>query len=54
MEPRSLSDVQAASFWRIRPGFSYLNIDLSNEPRFNSPSTVYIKRGVYAKLEWSY
>ena len=23
---------QAASFWRIRPGVSYLNVDLSNEP----------------------
>lgn len=38
-------DFQAASFWRIRPGFSYLNIDLNNEPGFNGTLTLNSLRG---------
>jgi iron complex outermembrane receptor protein len=33
-------DFQAASFWRIRPGFSCLDIDLKNEPGLNSILTL--------------
>ena len=38
-------DFQAASFWRIRPGFSYLNVDLSNEPGLTSTLTLNSLRG---------
>ena len=38
-------DLQAASFWRIRPGFSYLNVDLSNEPGSTNTLTLNSLRG---------
>jgi iron complex outermembrane recepter protein len=38
-------DWQAASFWRIRPGLSYLNIDLNDEPGFKDTVTLKNLRG---------
>ena len=38
-------DFQASSFWRIRPGVSYLNLDLHNEPGFTSTLTLNSLRG---------
>jgi len=38
-------DFQAASFWRIRSGLSYLNIDLKNEPGFTGILTLPSLRG---------
>jgi iron complex outermembrane receptor protein len=38
-------DWQATSFWRIRPGFSYLNIDLNDEPGFTDTVTLTQLRG---------
>ena len=38
-------DWQAASFWRIRPGLSYLNIDLNDEPGFTNTVTLNNLRG---------
>jgi iron complex outermembrane recepter protein len=38
-------DFQAASFWRIRSGFSYLTVDLKNEPGFTSTLTLTSLRG---------
>jgi iron complex outermembrane recepter protein len=38
-------DYQAASFWRIRSGFSYLNVDLKDEPGFTSTLTLTSLRG---------
>jgi iron complex outermembrane receptor protein len=38
-------DFRAASFWRIRPGLSYLNIDLHDEPGFTSTLTLNSLRG---------
>lgn len=38
-------DIQAASFWRIRPGFSYLNIDVNDEPGFTDTRTLQQLRG---------
>ena len=38
-------DWQATSFWRIRPGLSYLNIDLNDEPGFKDTVTLKNLRG---------
>jgi len=38
-------DWQATSFWRIRPAFSYLNIDLNDEPGFTDTVTLDQLRG---------
>jgi iron complex outermembrane receptor protein len=38
-------DWQATSFWRIRAGFSYLNIALQDEPGFTDPATLTTLRG---------
>ncbi|WP_109489317.1 TonB-dependent receptor plug domain-containing protein [Occallatibacter savannae] len=38
-------DFQAASFWRIRPGLSYLKVDLHNEPGSTGTLTLTSLRG---------
>jgi iron complex outermembrane receptor protein len=38
-------DWQAASFWRIRPGLSFLSIDLRDEPGFSDFNTLKTLRG---------
>ena len=38
-------DWQATSFWRIRPGFSYLNIDLNDQQGFTDTATLKQLRG---------
>lgn len=38
-------DWQAASFWRIRPGFSFLSINLKDEPGFTNTVTLNSLRG---------
>jgi iron complex outermembrane recepter protein len=38
-------DVQASSFWHIRAGYSYLNIDLKDEPGFTDTVTLKILQG---------
>ena len=44
-------DFQAASFWRIRSGLSYLNIDLNNEAGLTSSLTLNSLRGSSPKYE---
>jgi iron complex outermembrane receptor protein len=38
-------DWQATSFWHLRAGYSYLNIDLNDEPGFNDAVTLKSLRG---------
>lgn len=38
-------DLQATSFWRIRPGLAYLNTDLKDEPGFTDKVTLNTLRG---------
>ena len=38
-------DWQATSFWRLRSGYSYLSVDLKNEPGFTDKSTLRNLRG---------
>jgi len=44
-------DFQAASFWRIRPGLAYLNIDLNDEPGFTDTATLNNLRGSSPKYQ---
>lgn len=44
-------DFQAASFWRIRPGLSYLSIDLNDEPGFTDTVTLKNLRGSSPKYQ---
>jgi iron complex outermembrane receptor protein len=44
-------DFQVTSFWRIRPGVSYLNIDLSNEPGSGNTITLDSLRGSSPKYQ---
>jgi len=44
-------DFQFVSFWRIRPGLSYLNIDLSNEPGSGNTITLDSLRGSSPKYQ---
>jgi len=44
-------DFQAASFWRVRTGLSYLNIDLNNEPGLTNTLTLKTLRGSSPKLQ---
>lgn len=44
-------EFQAMSFWRIRSGLSYLNIDLNNEPGFRGTLTLTGLRGSSPKYQ---